>query len=189
MKKVHQKLASEIYEHIDLEKDAEALIDASYSPAQYLEALMNDKQYYSAVIFLAHALPKREAVWWACLCSKSVITADTKKDDVDALKAAEQWVYNPNEENRRLAEKLALKTEFVSPPSWAAMGAFWSGGSVTGIDDPPVPPAPYLYAHAVAGAVNLAATIDHKSDAENTYQQFLTQGIDIANGGNGEVAA
>lgn len=186
MKKVRQRLASEIYEHIDLEKDAEELTDASYTPEQYLEALINDKQYYSAVIFLAHALPKREAVWWACVCSKSIVTEETKKDDVDALKSAEQWVYNPNEENRRLAEKLALKTEFISPPSWAAMGAFWSGGSVTGINDPPVPPSQYLYAHAVAGAVNLAATIDPELDPVNIYLDFIKKGMDIANGGNGE---
>ncbi len=64
MKKVQSKLASEIYSHIDLEKEARALTDPSFTPIQYLQALIDDKQFYSAVIFLAHALPRRESVWW-----------------------------------------------------------------------------------------------------------------------------
>lgn len=189
MKKVTQKLAAEICTNIELEKEAELLLDATFTPEQYLNTLIDNKQYFSAVIFLAHALPRREAVWWACVCAKAVITTKTSDDDVDALKSAEQWVYSPTEENRRLAERLAEKTKFVTPQSWAAMGAFWSGGSITGVDDPPVPPAKYLYAHAVAGSINLAATIDTERDSENLYQVFFQQGINIANGGNGEVKA
>lgn len=189
MKKVITKLASELCTHIDLEKEAEALLAPNYTPEQFLQALMAEKQYYSAVIFLAHALPKRESVWWACVCSKATVNDKTSKDNLDALKCAEQWVYNPTEENRRLAEKLAEKTEFVTPSSWSAMAAFWSGGSITGVDEPPVPPAQYLYAHAVAGAVNLSATFDKLQKPEALYEKFLKQGIDIANGGNGEIAA
>lgn len=189
MKKILNKLASEICSHIELEKEAAALLKPEYTPEQYLKALLADKQYYSAVIFLAHALPKRESVWWSCVCTKAVVTDKTTKDNLEALKAAEQWVYNPTEENRRLAEKLAEKTEFRTPASWTAMAAFWSGGSVTGVDEPPVPPAQYLYANAVSGAVNLSATIDKNNDTEKLYQVFLKQGMDIANGGNGEVAA
>lgn len=189
MKKVQKKLACEIYAHIDLEKEAEALVDPAFTPQQYLQALVADKQYYSAVVFLAHALPKRESVWWSCVCSKMTITDKTSKDNLDALKVAEQWVYNPTEENRRLAEKLAEKTEYTTPSSWTAMAAFWSGGSITAIDEPPVPPSQYLYANAVAGAVNLSATFDKNQDTEKLYTQFIKQGIDIANGGNGQVAA
>jgi len=189
MKKVINKLASDIYSHIDLEKEAEALVDPSFTPEQYLQALINDKQYFSAVIFLAHALPKRESVWWSCVCSKATINDKTSKDNLDAQKAAEQWVYSPTEENRRLAEKLAEKTEYSSPSSWTAMAAFWSGGSITAADEPAVPPAQYLYANAVAGAVNLAATFDKNKEPEQLYSLFIKQGMDIANGGNGEIAA
>lgn len=189
MKKVQTKLASEICAHIDLEKEAKALIDPAFTPEQYLKALMNDKQFSSAVTFLAHALPKRESVWWSCICTKVTISESTDKDNLDALKIAEKWVYSPTEENRRLAEKMAEVTEFITPSSWTAMAAFWSGGSITGVDEPPVPPAQYLYANAVAGAVNLSATFDKKRDADKLYELFLKQGVDIANGGNGEIAA
>ncbi len=117
------------------------------------------------------------------------ITDATSKDNLDALKVAEQWVYNPTEENRRLAEKLAAITEYTTPSSWTAMAAFWSGGSITAIDEPPVPPSQYLYANAVAGAVNISATFDKNQDPEKLYDMFIKQGLDIANGGNGQVAA
>jgi hypothetical protein len=189
MKKVQQKLASDIFKHFDLEKEAASLAEPSFSPGQYLEALIEHKQFYTAVVFLAHALPKREAVWWACLCAKATISSKSSEDDVAALKSAEQWVYKPTEDHRRAAEKLAEKTEFVTPSSWAAMAAFWSGGSITGEGEPPVPPAQYLYAHAVAGAVNLSATLDSTRDTEKLYRIFLGQGMNIADGGNGELAA
>ena len=189
MKKVLNKLASELCTHFDLEKEAEALLVPDQTPEQFLNALIEAKQYYSAVVFLAHALPKRESVWWSCVCTKATITELASKDNLEALKSAEQWVYSPTEDNRRVAEKLAEKTEYVTPSSWTAMAAFWSGGSVTGPDEPPVPPAQYLYANAVAGAVNLSASFDKNNDTEQLYETFLKQGIDIANGGNGEIAA
>lgn len=172
-----------------MEKEAEALLTPELTPEQFLKALVDDKQYYSAVVFLAHALPKRESVWWSCTCTRATVSDKTTKDNLEALKSAEQWVYNPTEENRRLAEMLAAKTEFVTPASWTAMAAFWSGGSITAIDEPPVPPAQHLYANAVAGAVNLSATFDKNRNTEELYQQFLKSGLDIANGGNGEAAA
>lgn len=189
MKKILKKLASEICSNIELEKEAEKLLEPQLTPEQYLKLLMDDGQHYSAVLFLAHALPKRESVWWACVCTRATISPATTEDNLEALKLAEQWVYNPTEEFRRQAEKLAEKTEYRTPASWAAMAAFWSGGSITAIDEPPVPPAAHLYASAVSGSVNLAATFDKNRDPEALYKQFLNQGIDIANGGNGEVAA
>lgn len=189
MKKVLTKLASELCSHIDLEKEARAVLDEKHTPEQYIQALMADKQYYSAVVLMAHALPRRESVWWACVCSKATITATTSKDNLEALKAAEQWVYTPTEDVRRLAEKLAEVTEFVTPYSWAAMAAFWSGGSITGINEPAVPPAQYLYANAVAGSINLAATFSKHNLPETLYLKFIKQGFDIANGGSGEIAA
>lgn len=189
MKKVLNKLAIELCTHYEMEKEAETLLTPEQTPEQFLKALIADNQYYSAIVFLAHALPKRESVWWACICTKATVTDKTSKDNLEALKSAEQWVYSPTEDNRRLAENLAEKTEYITPASWTAMAAFWSGGSVTGPDEPPVPPAQYLYANAVSGAVNLSASFDKNNDTEQLYQTFLKQGIDIANGGNGEIAA
>ena len=37
---------------------------------------MDAHEYTDAVRFLAHALPKREAVWWACLCVRKAAGAN-----------------------------------------------------------------------------------------------------------------
>ena len=40
-----------------------------------------------------------------------------------------------------------------SPATWVAFGAAWSGGSISGAGNPPVPPPPYATAQAVRAAV------------------------------------
>ena len=46
------------------------------------------------------------------------------------MKRAERWTADPNEQNRREAQAAAEKLEFGTAASWAAISAFWSGGSM-----------------------------------------------------------
>src|SRR5690606_25846941 len=122
--------------------------------------------WLDAIAFLARALPKREAVWWACMCARVTAPpaeeAASPEGDVAgpaaagrgparALAAAEAWVYKPSEENRRECEAAAHAAQFDSPESWAAIAAFWSGGSVAPPGGPVVPPGEDLAPRAVAG--------------------------------------
>ena len=49
----------------DLDDAAKALLDDKQTPRQFLQLLGKQQLYSDAVRFLAHALPKREAIWWA----------------------------------------------------------------------------------------------------------------------------
>jgi len=51
-----------------------------------------------------------------------------------------------------------------------------------------MPAPPYLYAHAVAGAISMAAFLPTPDDAAAHYQLFVRQGLDLAAGGRGEVS-
>ena len=189
LRKVNAPRAQDIYQHFDLTEDAAGIDDGEQPPAAFLNQLIEEGHYEDATRFLAHAMPKREAVWWACLAARTVtLREDAAADHVSALKAAEAWVFEPTETNRRTAEKLAEKTSFKHPSSWAAIAAFWSGASITGEDEPPVPPPPHLYAHAVTGAIMLAAALDNPDHIKPKLDAFLKQGIDIANGGNGQIS-
>ena len=85
-----------------------------------------------AVRLCAHALPRREAVWWACMCARGVPPQALPAADIAALNAAETWVRKPGDEAlRRAAWDAAQATDFRSPEAWAAVGAFWSGGSLS----------------------------------------------------------
>lgn len=186
MKKVVAKKAVDIILNFELIEEFQPLLDYEQAPAEYFETLMNNEHYHDAVIFLAHAIPTREAVWWACVCSRHHMQ-DADVTYQLGLNAAEAWAYDSTEENRRICEKYVEKENNATPASWAATAAFWSGGSITAIDKPAMEPPPNIYAHAVAGAIIKSAGLGTPpvKEVEKRYKNYLKHGIDIANGGNG----
>jgi hypothetical protein len=150
-----------------------------------VEALQNAQCYFDAIKLLAHALPKREAVWWSCLVSRQAHTPETDQTNIDALVAAEAWALKPTEENRLWCKKLAEATKSKTPSSWAAMAASWCTGSMAKPGEPEILPPKYLYAHAVAGSVSLAAAFINPDHPNKQMAYALQQGADLAAGGDG----
>lgn len=157
------------------------------TPASFLEQLLSKSLFNDAVQFLAFALPKREAVWWACLCARSELREPTPPPVLAALEAAEAWVYRPTDENRRAAMERAQATKFDAPGVWAAVAAFWSGSSLAPADLPAVSPAPHLTGVAVSGALTLAAVQTEPALADKKRQRYIDMAVDIANGGSGRL--
>ncbi|MCC7429181.1 MAG: hypothetical protein IT557_20005 [Alphaproteobacteria bacterium] len=176
-----------------LSDPAKALIPQFPAPGPFLQALSGGdvNALIDGVRWLAHGLMKREAVWWACLAGRLGVTlkgeAAITPPDMAALVAAETWVFKPTEENRRAAWAKAQATEFASPQAWAAVAAFWSGGSMSPPDLPAVPPPDFACGRAVSGAVMIAAVTNPEAHLDN-YRKLLAAGIDIAAGGNGRAA-
>jgi hypothetical protein len=160
---------------------------ASESPAQFANDLLAAKNLTQAVQFFAFALPPREAVWWACLCSRDALREPVPEPLKDTVDAAEAWVRDPSEGHRRAAMARAQATDLKSPVAWAAVAAFWSGGSLAPENLPEVPAAPHLTGCAVAAAVTLAAVIFEPQFADQRRARYIASAIDIANGGNGRL--
>ena len=165
--------------------EARQLIEPEMAPSPYLAQLIERSMMIDAIRFLAAALPGREAVWWACVCAREALPSTTNQAVAAALGAAEGWVYGPSEESRRAAQVAADAAKLDNPSSWAAMAAFWSGGSITAPDAPSVAPSEALLPAAVAGAILLAAVQTDPRLADARYRAFIASGIDIADGGNG----
>jgi Family of unknown function (DUF6931) len=159
------------------------------SPAEFLNDLLAAKSLNEAVQFLAFALPAREAVWWACQCSRAELPDPVPQVLQDAVDAAETWVRKPTEEHRRAAMSRAQATDFQSPAAWAAVAAFWSSGSLAPEGLPEVPAPAHLMGCAVAGAVTLAAVKSEPQLADQKRERYLASAIDIANGGTGRLEA
>ena len=69
--KVEALTAAELLAEFELtEPEASAIIVADTAPQISIERLIEAKYYQDAVKLLAHALPKRLAVWWACLATR-----------------------------------------------------------------------------------------------------------------------
>jgi hypothetical protein len=173
---------------LEYEAEVAALVAAAPDAAAGLTALAEAGRYPEAMRLAAHALPKREAVWWACMCARAVPPDPTLTDaDRAALEAAEAWVRKPEEATRRAAMTLAQATGFKSAEAWAAVGAFWSGGSMAPEGQPVVPPAEHLTGVAIAGSVVLAAVRRLPERADIRFRRFLTSARDIAGGGAGRI--
>ncbi|HYT94445.1 MAG TPA: hypothetical protein VEL76_37365 [Gemmataceae bacterium] len=182
--KVTAKTAVEICKLFPLGDEAKKLLRDGLTPPQYLDVLIEKQQYVDAVRFLAHALPKREAVWWACLSVRAGLGTTLPAPQATALQAAERWVADPSETNRRAAETTAEAAGVGTPGGCTAMAAFWSGGSLAPPKAPVVPPGETLTAHGVVGAVLLAAVATEPQKAPDKHRKCLAQGIEVGNGTN-----
>src|SRR5262249_30851354 len=145
------------------------------------QLLVSQELYLDALRLLAHALPKREAVWWACRCAR-LERAEQPPAEAEAVAAAEVWVKDPSEANRRAAQKAAEAAEVTTPAGCAASAALWSGGSLSLPDAPVVAPGETLTAQGVANAVLMAAEAREPEKARQRYSQFFTEGIGVATG-------
>ncbi len=182
--KIRAATAEEVYAGTEPSEEAKPHLAPGIAPIAYVSKLKTADLFADAVDFLARALPKREAVWWACLCVQDLAPVPAQPLVGRALKAAEAWVYRPTEENRRAAEATANALKTPHPARWAAMGAFWSGGSMAPPGSPEVRPADDFTAKAISGAVQMAAGLE-PPHMEARRKTFLDYGIDIANGGSG----
>ncbi|MGE5346619.1 MAG: DUF6931 family protein [Acidithiobacillales bacterium] len=177
--RIGARMAFEVCERFDIGDDARKLLKPEASPLQYLELLKGKKLLTAAIQFLAHALPKREAVFWACVCARSAGTFP----DSAALRAAETWVADPSEKNRRAGQSAALADGVHTAAGCAAMAAFVSGGSLGPPEAPPAPPAEHLTSSNVAGAVLFAAIAKGGGERMSEHlSQFLESGLEVARG-------
>ncbi|PWS38072.1 hypothetical protein DFH01_01845 [Falsiroseomonas bella] len=165
---------------------ARAVLAGTAHVTEAMDRLEAEGFLLEAAQLAAHALPRREAVWWACMCARH--TAPAGAEELAALRdAAETWVRRQTDSARHAAFELAQAQGLDSPEAWAAMGAFWAGDSIAPPAVPKVSPAPHLTGTAVAGAINLAAVRDDPLRRDARLARFLDSARDIAAGGAGRL--
>jgi hypothetical protein len=173
--------AAELCADANLSNEARALLTPEDSPRRFVQRLMEHKFLLDAIRVVARALSKPLAVRWACSCALPPLGEGGAGPDAACVAAAERWAAEPSEDNRRAAMAAASATEYGTPGAWAAAAAAWSGGSLAPPDAPSIPPPDHLTAHAVAGAVALAAASDPEHLEEREIA-FLQAALDLADG-------
>lgn len=174
---------------LELTPAAAKLLAGVETAAEGVQRLAAQGLNDEAVHLTAHALPKREAVWWACMCAQAVPDKSLPPADVAARVAAEAWVRQPADDAlRHNAWAAAQATAFQSPEALAAAAAFFSGASLAPVGLPAVPPGDEFTGRAVAGAVLVAAVRSKPERAPARLTRFLAAARDIAAGGAGRIA-
>jgi hypothetical protein len=180
--KISAKTAKEVAQRFSLGDEAFALHQDEMAPRQFLAVLMEKGLHADAARFLAHALPKREAVWWACHCAEQILGPEPPPAEAAAVKAARTWVIDPSDDNRRAAFTAAEAAKLGTPAGCAAMAAFMSGGSLAPPKLTVVPPADHLTADFVAWSMAIGAVIKEPEKAAEKYAGFLKFGLEVAEG-------
>ncbi|GAB0115773.1 DUF6931 family protein [Acidisoma sp. C75] len=138
-----------------------------------------------ALLVAAHALPAREAVWWACRCAGHARSEERPVWDEAAAAAAEAWVRMPDGPHRARAYAAAHHARFASPEALAALAAFWSGAARTLAlrEDA----AATRLAESIGRSVHLSSLCGPPAERAERLHRFLASAHDIDRGGTGHL--
>jgi uncharacterized protein DUF6931 len=185
--KLRQTPWDEVRMRVGLTGESAALIDQVADPGNAITMLQDAGLVTEAAKVMAHALPKRECVWWACMCARHTTPSDLPEADAAAVSSAELWVRQQTDEARREAFEHAQRANFATAEAWAAVAAFWSGDSMSPLGQPKTPPLPHLTGTAAIGSVTLAAVRTFPARRGERLRRFLASGREIAAGGAGRL--
>ena len=184
-KKIPYKACGQVLPRFTASEVAQKHLERDFTIKQAIEVMEKNELYNDLTQFIAHALPVREAIWWASICLMQR-EKDWSQAQLQCIEAAKEWVQSPSEGLRRRSELLSSRLGLNCGPSWLTQAVFWNGsGSIVSPDLPSVMPDPFLYAKAVAGAINHASALPVWESSKQYYVQSLKYAINISNGGDG----
>lgn len=174
-------LAAEVCEPVTLDPRASGLLVPGLRVRAFVERLVEEELLADAVAVVAHWLPKRTAVDWACSCFELAASEAERQAAAGALGAARRWVKEQDEPSRRAAGKAAEEGRYRTGAALAAAGAFFSSGSLAPVSaGVAVPSPPLLTARAVAGAVSVSAVSGEPARAPAWLREFVRLGLERA---------
>jgi hypothetical protein len=162
-------------------EDDEVVGDLSARPKPYFDSLVQAGHLQEAAAFLGQALPRLEAVAWAARSVQDLYESTQQpapEPEARALKAAMLWIQDPTENRRRAAYEAAEQCKDDSAERFAALAAFFSGGSIAPENCPPVPAPKDTAGRLAAGAVFAASA--RSGNLHAALQKCLQAGDEIA---------
>jgi hypothetical protein len=164
----------------ELTPDADVPLAEAEGPQDFVRRLTEAEAFGDAVGFLSHALPRREAVWWAWLCARTAAGDSPAEPVARILATTHAWIAEASDANRRTAYAAAEESGIGTPHGLAALAVFLSGDSLAPPNMEPVRPGPHDGAKAVAGAVMLAAVAAKPDQPAEAFRDFISQGLALA---------
>ena len=181
-KKVVARKACDIIDADNLSAASRTLLNREDSPRALVHKLVKAEQWPDAITVMAHCLPRREAVWWACVCSRKA----GAEDDVKALEAAEQWVFKPSGERRAEAFREAQESASASAGALVALAVASSESKLAIDKEVEIELDAAAFPQIVVAAV-LVAEAEAAKKESSPFSLFVAMGENIAQGGNGRV--
>ncbi len=146
----------------------------------FIERLAEAAAWQDAVAFLAHALPRREAVWWAWQCARDAAGDKPAPAVAASLEATKSWIAEPTDAHRRAAFGAAEAAGLATSVGLTALAVFLSGDTLGPAEAPPAPPPPFAAAKAIAGSIHLTAAADVRANISERYAELVRRGLELA---------
>ena len=165
-----------------LDREAMLRLKSTLAASSPLPAEDRGRLDAATIGFLAHALPKRAAVWWGALCTWKVARPAPNKVEDEALRAAVGWAIDGGEASRQAALAPGQAAGLATPAGCLALAASWSAGSLSPHGLPPVATPEDVTGRLVRGAVLLAAVQGDALAFRERYREFVHLGAEVAAG-------
>lgn len=172
--------ATDIAQRFEISDAARAKLRPTDTPLELLTTLVSAELWVDAVRFAAYACTKRQAVYWAYLCTRTLDLSSLPAQQ-QSLDSVQRWLQTPSEEERYLCFTASEAAGLNHPAGCTALAAFWSTGSMAPEDAPPICAPDHLCHHAAACAVMLAAATQPEQ-AVARYRDFITLAQNILSG-------
>lgn len=173
---LRRQLATELFAALpEMEEDVRIKPREGQHCLDFQRQLMFGTTPEEAVTFMAFALQPRYAVWWGHECLQAAPDLLTDQDrQMLALIAA--WVGEPDEDHRYAALDNGFAAKTRGAGAWLAIGAGWSGGSMSERGTPPVEVPPFLIGRALnAGVLTSLARV-----SQDKRRRMLDHYVSIA---------
>lgn len=170
----------QICDQAALAPEARALHQESLTPEQFVQALDQQGQSAEAIKFLAHALPKREGVWWAWVSVKKLLGPEPPPAAQSALDAVQRWIAEPNDDNAMAARTAADVADAGTPPGAVALAVYMSASSLAPPNVAPVPPPPGVANKMLVVALMLATAAPEPPVMQERLRGVVAQGLEVA---------
>ncbi|OSQ51930.1 DUF6931 family protein [Marivita geojedonensis] len=182
--KIPPEPAAKLLAQSNVTLDAKITAPASASVEVVLSELDQQSANVDLLKLLAISLPPRERVWWACLAARDIVGPGVE-NETPSLKASEDWVFRPTEENRNAAIDSLDRAARGDRTIHCAMAVMYCDGTL-GTGDMAKLPAPPGAAAIAAFAMNIEAITSRTEDMYAYFQQVIDRAVDIGRGGNGK---
>jgi hypothetical protein len=170
----------ELCERAELEEEAKQLATPGIPVRTYIEQLVRAERLRDAIRALAQVLPNGDSIAWGLASIRQVAASVSGPKAEKAILAVEQWLAEPNDEQRRAAMQAAEQARIGTPAGCLAFAVFLSGGSLAPPDAPVAPePSPHICGRIVAAAMSLAVALDPQN-ASSLLRSFMDHGFRLA---------
>lgn len=186
-KKIISEQVGEVLAVEELQPESAEWFDPEKRPDALVHELASAKLWTDAFKTASRSLPPREAVWWACMCTRQMATLAADETEMEALKAAEDWVFKPEKEYRFKAFEFAQKCESQSAGMLAALAAAFSSNTLPLVDGTEAELDGTVFSEMVAATVMISVSDAKPSQFRKRYRMCIASADDIATGGNGRV--